>query len=154
VVRIVLETKIQAPRERVFDIARDISLHESSASGTGERAVGGVTRCLIGPGESVTWRAKHFGVWQQLTVKVTEFDRPNMFADEMVRGAFKRMRHVHRFEVDGPSTVMVDEFDFEAPFGFVGQLAERLFLERYMRSFLGKRNLFLKEAAEGALLET
>jgi hypothetical protein len=62
-----LTTIILAPVERVFDLARSIDLHVASTAHTGERAVAGVTSGLLGPGEEVTWRAKHFGVWQHLT---------------------------------------------------------------------------------------
>lgn len=67
-----LATSIAAPIERVFDLARSIELHTNSTLSTGERAVAGVTSGLIGQDEEVTWRARHFGVWQSLTVRVTE----------------------------------------------------------------------------------
>ena len=90
-----LFTVIDAPMERVFDLARSIDLHTDSTAGTGERAVGGVTSGLIGAGQEVTWRARHFGVWQSLTVRITAFERPTHFADAMLRGAFRRMEHHH-----------------------------------------------------------
>ena len=46
-----------APRERVFDLARSIDLHQRSTERTREQAVGGRTSGLIGVDESVTWRA-------------------------------------------------------------------------------------------------
>ncbi|NJM41916.1 MAG: hypothetical protein HC853_14760 [Anaerolineae bacterium] len=39
------------------------------------RAIAGVTSGLIGLGQEVTWRARHFGIWQSLTVRITEFQR-------------------------------------------------------------------------------
>lgn len=143
-----LKTMIKAPPERVFDLARSIEAHTHSTSRTGERAVGGRTSGLIGPGEKVTWEAKHFGVRQRLTVWVTDFDRPRLFADEMTQGAFKKLRHTHRFsELDG-QTLMEDELYIEAPLGPLGWLAEHLFLTRYMRRFLEERNRQLKSIAE------
>jgi hypothetical protein len=56
---------IRAPVERVFDLARSVELHVASTAQTGERAVGGVTTGLLGPGDEVTWRARHFAVWQE-----------------------------------------------------------------------------------------
>jgi hypothetical protein len=50
-----LSTVIRAPRERVFDLARSIDAHQDSTGGTGERAVAGVTKGLIGMNEEVTW---------------------------------------------------------------------------------------------------
>jgi hypothetical protein len=43
---------------------------------------------------------------------------------------------------------MKDEFQFTAPFGFLGRLAERLFLAHYMTRFLTQRAAALKSMAE------
>lgn len=145
---ITLETIINAPMERCFDLARSIDLHTISTEHTGERAVAGVTSGLIGLGETVTWRAKHFGFWQHLTSKITEFDRPRYFVDEMVRGAFKRFRHEHHFEPTNSGTIMTDNFDYTCSFGFLGKLADMLFLQNYMTNLLLERNRVIKEYAE------
>ncbi len=86
--RIEIEIVINAKIVTVFDLARSIDLHKISTEKTNEIAIAGKTSGLIGANESVTWRAKHFGIYQNLTSKITEFDRPNYFADEMVKGAF------------------------------------------------------------------
>lgn len=146
---IILETLIDAPIERVFDLSRSIDAHVDSASTTGERAVAGTTAGLIGLGETVTWSAVHFGVRQQLTVEIVDFERPHVFADQMRAGAFRSMHHRHEFDTVDGLTRMRDRFAFEAPLGFLGVIAEWLFLETYMRRFLVKRNAHLKELAEG-----
>lgn len=143
-----LTTSITAPIERVFDLSRSIDLHTNSTSSTGERAIAGVTSGLIGAGEEVTWRAKHFGVWQSLTVRVTVFERPTHFADVMVRGAFRSMEHHHYFEPSATGTTTRDVFTFESPLGILGHVANFLFLTRYMRAFLAKRNRVIKAIAE------
>ncbi len=143
-----LRTEIRAPRERVFDLARSIDAHQDSTHGTDERAVAGVTTGLIGLGEEVTWEARHFGVKQRLTSKITAFDRPRHFQDVMLRGAFKSMVHDHVFEESEGVTIMKDRFEFHAPLGPLGLLAEKLFLTRYLHHFIQQRNAILKRAAE------
>jgi ligand-binding SRPBCC domain-containing protein len=143
-----LVTSINAPSERVFDLARSIDAHMASTEATSERAVDGVTSGLIGLGQQVTWEATHFGVKQRLTVRMTRFDRPREFADEMVAGAFRSMKHTHEFIDHQGVTEMRDRFEFEAPLGFLGRIAERLFLAGYMRRFLVIRNAALKQLAE------
>jgi ligand-binding SRPBCC domain-containing protein len=149
VARIELTTEISAPIERCFDLSRSIDLHVRSTAHTGERAIAGVTRGLISLNEQVTWRAKHFGVWQELTSKITAFDRPHYFRDEMQRGAFKRFVHDHHFVARAGGTTMRDALEFDAPLSLFGRLAERVFLTRYLRSFLVERNAVIKRAAEG-----
>jgi ligand-binding SRPBCC domain-containing protein len=112
--------------------------------------VAGVTKGLIGMGEAVTWEARHFGVRQRLTVRITAFDRPRYFQDVMISGAFKRMVHDHEFAEHPMGTLMRDRFEFESPLGILGRIADRLFLTSYLRRFLVRRNQVLKQLAETA----
>jgi len=147
---IVLRTRVAAPPSRCFDLARDIDLHQRSTAASRERAVAGVTSGLLGRGDEVTWEATHFGVRQRLTSRITEFDPPNRFVDEMVRGAFARFRHEHQFLSIPDGTDMVDIFDYTSPLGPLGRLADGLFLRRYMTRLLRARNAYLKRVAESA----
>ncbi|RCH54800.1 cell division protein [Mucilaginibacter hurinus] len=143
-----LVTEINAPIGRVFDLSRSIDLHVISTEQTGEQAIAGVTSGLIGLGETVTWRAKHFGVWQQLTTIITEFDPPNHFTDEMVKGVFKSICHEHHFEAIKGITLMKDIFIYEVPFGLAGVIFNKLILKRYMARLLATRNKVIKTIAE------
>lgn len=143
-----LQTEINATIGLCFDLSRSIDLHIVSTHGTGERAIAGRTSGLIEKGETVTWNAKHLGVRQNLTSIITDCDYPTFFADEQLKGAFKRFRHEHLFVEHGAKTVMTDIFEFESPLGLLGQLANRLFLTNYMKHFLVTRNRIIKEFAE------
>ena len=121
--KIELLTHINAPIQKVFDLSRSIDLHIESTKQTGERAIAGRTRGLIELGETVTWRAKHFGI-----------------------------RHEHHFsQVDG-HTVMKDVFVFKSPLGVLGKLANLLVLKRYMTNLLTTRNHIIKQVAEAAIV--
>ena len=146
--KIELITKINAPVEKVFDLARSIDLHMESTKQTGEKVIAGKATGLIGSGEIVTWRAKHFGIWQALTSKITEFNRPNLFVDEMVKGAFKSIHHEHHFSQIDDHTIMKDVFVFESPLGIFGKIFNWLILSRYMTNLLKERNRVIKESAE------
>ncbi|HEX6806485.1 MAG TPA: SRPBCC family protein [Gemmatimonadaceae bacterium] len=144
-----LITHITAPLDRCFDLSRSIELHQRSLDSSGERAVAGVTAGLIGLGETVTWEARHFGVRQRLTTRITAFDRPRHFRDSMVAGAFRRFDHDHWFDpADGGGTLVRDVFDFDAPLALLGRIAEKTFLTRYMRRLLTDRNAVIQRAAE------
>ena len=145
-----LETRIAAPPGTCFDLARNVHVHTMSTSRTKERAVGGVTAGLLGLGDEVTWEAVHFGIKQRLMAKITRFDPPHLFDDQMVRGAFRSFTHVHEFMPAGDGTLMVDTFSYTSPLGLLGALADKLFLERYLRRFLAERARYLKQIAEAA----
>ncbi|GAA4325283.1 hypothetical protein GCM10023149_27510 [Mucilaginibacter gynuensis] len=143
-------THISAPAERVFDLSRSIDLHLISTRHTNEKAIAGRKSGLIELGESVTWQAKHFGITQKLTSKITEFDYPNHFTDEMVEGAFQAFRHEHIFKSFGPNQMlMMDIFAYEVPYGIAGYAFSRIILARYMTHLLVKRNDVIRQIAEG-----
>lgn len=141
-------TWIEAPVEVVFDLALDIDAHLASMDDSGEQAVGGVTSGQIGLGETVTWRARHFGIPFTMTSRITAWERPNRFVDEQVRGPFRRFHHEHRFDADGESTLMTDRISFDAPLGPIGRLVERLVLGRYLPTLIEERGRYLKAEAE------
>ena len=143
-----LQTSIDAPLSVVFDLSRSIDLHKISTAHTNEEAVAGKTTGLLGMGESVTWKAKHFGVIQLLTSKITAFEAPYHFTDEMVSGAFKPFKHDHLFTEVNEMVLMTDVFDYTSPYGFLGRMADVLFLKRYMTNLLLKRNAVIKDFAQ------
>ena len=143
-----LETHIKTDIQTCFDLSRSIDLHKISTSRTNEKAVDGKIKGLINLNEFVTWRATHFGVRQKLTSKITAFDFPNHFRDEQQDGIFKFIIHDHFFEIQRDEVVMKDIFKFKAPFGFLGTIAEKLFLNKYMMNLLIERNKIIKEFAE------
>ena len=145
---ITLQTYINADIKTCFDLARNIDFHQESLQHSNEKAISGKTSGLISLGESVTWEAKHFGITQRLTSKITEFNSPNYFVDEMVSGAFKSFKHEHIFQQKGNQTLMIDKFYFQSPYRIIGKVANRLFLKKYMINLLKTRNQLLKIVAE------
>ena len=146
--RIELYILVNAPIEICFDLSRSIDLHRISTEKTKEEAIAGITTGLIGLQETVTWRARHLGVVQTLSTRITAFERPRFFVDEMVHGAFKSFRHEHHFQQAPTGTLVKDIFDYRSPLGVLGKLADRLFLKRYMQDLLMERNRVIKEYAE------
>lgn len=149
-----LTTVINAPIERCFDLARSIDLHKVSTEGTREEAIAGVTSGLIGEGQQVTWRATHFLITQTLTSKITAFEYPCYFRDELVEGAFKTIKHDHVFQKSEDKTVMKDKFYFESPGWIIGMVFNEIVLTRYLRNMLKRRNQIIKEIAESEKSKT
>ena len=143
-----LKTIIHAPIERCFLLSLSVDLHQLSTQETNERAIAGVTKGLMKLNDVVTWRAKHFGIYQNFSSKISAYEAPKYFVSEMVKGAFKKLHHQHIFEWTGTETIMTDIFAFKAPFGILGDLFSRGILTNYMKGFLIKRNNTIKEVAE------
>lgn len=152
-------TRVDAPVERVFDLARTVDVQRRSAGVVDEEAVAGVTTGLLGDGDRVTWRARHFGLPFERTTEMTGYDRPRWFRDEQRDGPFAEMVHDHRFGRARGVTEMTDEFTFSVPYGLVGTLVGRLFVESYVEWLLRERAARVTEIAESgdewrAYLET
>lgn len=143
-----LQTKINSTIETCFDLSRSIDLHQISTAHTNEKAIEGKVNGLISLNEFVTWKAKHFGVTQKLTSKITAFNRPHNFRDEQQNGPFKYIIHDHYFELDNDQVIMKDVFNFQSPFGFIGKLVDKIILKNYLEKLLINRNSVIKEYAE------
>ena len=146
-------TLIHAPIERCFDLSRSVEVHLLANVHSGEQAMalGGSTSGLVGLSQEVTWRAKHFGVWQTLTSKTTAMEPPRYFQVTMVRGIFRFMQADHLFRSVEPGiTEMTDRFCIAAPLPVLGPIAEALFLRRYMLALLRERNAVIRQVAESS----
>jgi hypothetical protein len=144
-------TLIDAPIERVFDLSRSVEVHLLANVHEGEQALamGGVTTGLVSLGEHVTWRAKHFGLWHDLTSKATVVNPPTYLQVTMVKGIFRSMQADHLFRsLPSGATELRDIFTIAAPFPILGPIAEALFLRRYMIALNRDRNAVIKQLAE------
>ncbi len=144
-----LVTEIHAPIERCFDLCRDLDIHMRTLSHTREKLVGEKTGGMAELGDVLTFEATHLGVRQRLSSRITELDRPVLFADESLSGAFQSLCHVHTFTAIEDGTLMRDALTWTSPLGPLGVLADTLFLKRYMLRFLVRRNRNLKAIVEG-----
>jgi hypothetical protein len=139
------ETFVSAPPAVCFDLARSQRAHVASAAGTGERIEAGPPRDLLELDDEVTFVGRHFGVRMRMTARITEFERPHRFVDEMVRGPFRLFRHEHRFIEERGRTRMVDDVAFAHtldPLGLAGRL-----VGRHLRKFLAVRGQALARMA-------
>ncbi len=75
-------------------------------------------------------------------------DPPTGFSDDQIKGAFQSFRHVHRFNAVPGGTLVVDDFTYRAPLGWIGSVVDVLFVRGYMRALLTRRAAFLRRLAE------
>jgi ligand-binding SRPBCC domain-containing protein len=148
---LVIETKIHAPIELCFDLARSVDAHQLTAASTRERVVAGKLTGLLELGDRVTFEAVHLGIRQRLTAQIVELERPHRFVDEMVSGVFSCLRHVHEFHElfeERPTVLMRDTLEWRSPLGPLGVLADKLFVARHLHKFLLEKQRALAEYAE------
>lgn len=147
--RIDLTTTIDASTSECFALSLSVDAHTESMGTSGEQAVAGVTGGEMSLGDSVTWRARHFGIPFMMTSRITEYQRPERFVDEQVSGPFKAWRHEHVFTQTSNGTLMTDIVTFSSPAGALGNLVNRALLTSYMTRLLQERNEWLRTTLAG-----
>lgn len=145
---ITLVTEINADKRTVFDLSRNINLHQESMKDSAEKATAGKTSGLIELHETVTFKGKHFRCYLTHQSKITEMSFYDSFTDEMLQGHFKTFQHRHFFREENGKTSMTDEVRYEVPFGILGRLFNRWMLKNHLTRLLQKRNAFIKNSAE------
>ena len=142
-----IETFFKAPPNKIFDLCLDMDVQQVGMPDYREEAIGGVTKGLISLGDNGTWRAKHFGFFQKLTVQITELDSPIYFADTMIKGTFKRFKHSHFFNEKEGGTLIIDVVCFNSLLGIIGELGDKFIMTKYVTKLLIKKNKHLKRQA-------
>ncbi|MEW5676408.1 SRPBCC family protein [Flavobacterium enshiense] len=143
-----LTTIINADKKTVFDLSRNIDLHQDSMKTSGEKTIAGKTSGLIGLNETVTFKGRHFGFPLTHQSKITEMTFYESFTDEMLQGQFKSFRHTHLFSEANGQTMMKDEIIYDVPFGILGNFLNRLFGQKYLTGLITQRNAYIKALAE------
>jgi ligand-binding SRPBCC domain-containing protein len=138
-----LSTIVPAPPERCFAESLSVDAHVASMSGSRERVVAGVASGSMALGDTVTWRAVHFGIPFRMTSRITAYDPPGRFVDEQVSGPFHHWRHEHLFGPVEGGTRMDDVIDYASPLGPLGRAVDALVLERYLTRLIRTRNAWL-----------
>jgi len=79
----------------------------------------------------------------QWTARIVEYAQDKAFADEQVRGPFRRWRHRHEFREekrDGQAgTVVRDVVEFDPGWGWVGRVASFLIARQVRERFRGRQ---------------
>jgi len=76
--------------------------------------------------------------------------KPYEYVDEMLTGRIKIWKHVHKFrDLEDKTTEVIDEIDFELPYGFLGRCFESYVLRRLERAFA-----YRKQATQSAMEKT
>lgn len=147
-VRLSIETQIAAPPEVCFDLARDIEFYAQSLSRTQERVLLRPANRRLALGDEVEFQGRHLGLIFRFTARITAFDLPLYFRDEMTCGPFRSFIHDHHFRSCSGGTLMSDHLQFAAPLGPLGWIAERLLLRSHLAKIIRERAYAIRLAAQ------
>lgn len=74
------------------------------------------------------------------TTEITQVDKPNSFTDVQLKGPYSLWEHHHSFESAADGILMTDEIRYAIPFGWIGQLANTVFVERQLNAIFEFRS--------------
>ena len=119
---------LMPPWERSCVIESAPNLH------VGSRAV---VDAHIAPGISIRWESKH-----------TTYDPPHSFEDQQVRGPFRSWRHRPIVEPHPEGALLIDDIEYEPPFGVLGRALAGIVIERRLRRVFAFRHRVTRESCE------
>jgi ligand-binding SRPBCC domain-containing protein len=77
--------------------------------------------------------------------EITHVHEPHYFVDEQRFGPYALWHHQHHFKEVAGGIEMTDEVNYAVPFGFIGRLANWLFVARKLNAIFAYRFAILKK---------
>jgi len=94
----------------------------------------------MGVGTLIEYRLRLHRVPVRWRTRIEAWEPPRRFVDAQIRGPYSLWEHTHTFEEDGPgATIIEDRVRYAIPFGPLGELANRLLVQRDLRQIFDYR---------------
>ena len=94
----------------------------------------------MGVGTLIEYRLRLHGVPVRWRTRIEDWEPPRRFVDVQIKGPYSLWEHTHTFEEDGPgATVIRDRVRYSIPFGPLGEIADRLLVQRDLRQIFDYR---------------
>lgn len=86
-----------------------------------------------------------FGIKTTWVTEITHLKEKEYFVDEQRVGPYNVWHHQHFLEQTPEGTLMKDIVSYQPPFGFLGNIANRLFIKKKLKEIFDYRTKVLKE---------
>jgi len=132
--------RIERPIEEVFDFygdARNLERITPPWLGFEVTTPGPIE---MGAGSLIEYRLRLHRVPVRWRTRIEAWEPPRRFVDAQIKGPYSLWEHTHTFEADGPgATLIEDRVRYSIPFGPLGELADRLLVQRDLRQIFDYR---------------
>lgn len=139
------EVFVPAPIEEVFDFfSRAENLQRITPPALGFHILTPLP-IVMRPGALIDYRLKLNGIPLRWRTEITFWEPPHRFVDIQLKGPYRKWIHEHRFEPAPGGTRMLDDLEYELPFGPVGLIVHRLFVRKKVEAIFAHRARVLAE---------
>jgi ligand-binding SRPBCC domain-containing protein len=90
-------------------------------------------------GALISYTIRIAGIRVRWTSMITQYEPPNRFIDEQLKGPYTFWHHTHSFRQHGGGTLIIDEVKYAIPFGFIGEIVRRMFVRRQLDKIFSYR---------------
>ncbi len=99
------------------------------------------------PGQIITYKVGILPfVKTNWVTEITQVKHQEFFIDEQRFGPYSMWHHEHFFEaLPNGNTLMKDKISYKIPFGFLGYIAQKLFIKKQLTSIFSYRYKILEE---------
>ena len=91
-------------------------------------------------GQIITYRVAPLpGIKISWVTEITHVERNKFFVDEQRFGPYSMWHHEHHFTENEKGVYMTDKVSYKIPFGFLGHIAQKLFVKRQLEGIFNHR---------------
>ena len=143
-----LTTFVAAPVPRVFNLSRNISIYRKVFNAPNERFDFSGSDNHLSPGDSVSIQARHISRFRSISLKVTSFEQPWYYQEELIKGDLPFYKHEHHFKEIDNGSIMIDVITYGHPNDLIGKMLASFYMKTYIEKLANERNRLIKEYAE------
>jgi ligand-binding SRPBCC domain-containing protein len=93
----------------------------------------------------IDYTIKVKGLPVRWTTLITEYDPPHKFVDVQLKGPYSFWHHTHELKAVEGGTQMIDRVRYAMPMGWLGRIANTLFVAKQLREIFDYRSRVLQD---------
>lgn len=101
---------------------------------------------IMYPGMIISYKVSPvLGIKLPWVTEITHVSNKEFFVDEQRKGPYKMWHHEHRIIQTDDGLIMTDLITYEPPFGFLGALANKLFIKKQLNDIFDYRKKIIDD---------
>ena len=98
------------------------------------------------PGQIISYKVAALpGIKTNWVTEITHVEDKKFFVDEQRFGPYSMWHHEHHFEEKEEGIFMTDKISYKIPFGFLGHVAQMVFVRKQLKTIFEYRRRALEE---------